>query len=224
MTATHPEPPYDDDRDRDREDAEAGGHQTGRGAPVDPAVAAQARTIATAAAKKAKQLVFSRAVEKATKQLINAGVFDQLEDESRRATFRAFGMDPDAPGSDGDGGDGPELVYGSADEFLREYLIPLYHRKVSGKGETRWAGEWWHSAEAITRVEALWRSWEFLRQDPATGMSVWLKDHADYHMGVLLSQDGAFATSDDTNQIGDPLPYQPAPEGMFPDQREQETA
>ncbi|WP_216666160.1 DUF4913 domain-containing protein [Actinomyces faecalis] len=26
------------------------------------------------------------------------------------------------------------------------------------------------------------RSWEHPRQDPATGMSVWLRDHADHHM------------------------------------------
>ncbi|MFF2772822.1 DUF4913 domain-containing protein, partial [Streptomyces bacillaris] len=87
---------------------------------------------------------------------------------------------------------------------------------------TRWAKEWWTSAEAITRIEALWRSWEFYRLQPSTGMSVWLKDHADYHMGVLLSSDGAFATSEDSNELGQPLPHQDPPAGLFPDVREQE--
>ena len=40
------------------------------------------------------------------------------------------------------------------------------------------------------RLDAFWRSWEQLRQDPATGISVWLKDHCDYHMTVLLDSNG----------------------------------
>jgi hypothetical protein len=31
-----------------------------------------------------------------------------------------------------------------------------------------------------------------LRLDGSTGMSVWWRDHADHHMGVLLSADGLF--------------------------------
>lgn len=36
-------------------------------------------------------------------------------------------------------------------------------------------------------MEALWRAWEHLRLDGATGISVWWKDHADHHMSVLLA-------------------------------------
>ena len=43
------------------------------------------------------------------------------------------------------------------------------------------------------RRDALWRSWEHLRQDPATGISVWLKDHCDYDMTVLLELQRAAA-------------------------------
>jgi hypothetical protein len=42
--------------------------------------------------------------------------------------------------------------------------------------------EWWKHADAIARLEALWRAWEHLRQDPHAGMSVWFRDHADHHM------------------------------------------
>lgn len=85
----------------------------------------------------------------------------------------------------------PELYYPTLLAFVTEYLTPLYRRAVTGPGTT-WCAQWWKHAEGITRLEALWRSWEYLRQDPHTGISVWLRDHADYHMAVLLSADGPF--------------------------------
>ncbi len=75
----------------------------------------------------------------------------------------------------------------------------------------------------MIRLEALWRAWEHLRQDPATGMSVWWRDHPNHHMTVLMSPEGPFADAEgDTNQnkAGEPLPYVEPPEGMFPDVRE----
>jgi hypothetical protein len=45
-------------------------------------------------------------------------------------------------------------------------------------------------------VEALWRAWEHLRLDGATGISVWWSDHADHHMNMLLNPDGPFRQSD----------------------------
>ncbi|MDF9878465.1 DUF4913 domain-containing protein [Cellulosimicrobium cellulans] len=118
----------------------------------------------------------------------------------------------------------PTLYYGSVDEFVREYLRHAYRRHIAGRGEHRvWAAEWWKYDEAVIRLEALWRAWEHLRQDPATGMSVWWRDHADHHMAVLLDpQNGPFGPLDgeqDRNVPGAPLPYAVPPEGMFPDVR-----
>ena len=100
--------------------------------------------------------------------------------------------DPD----DGDGPPGlgvqePRQVFASVEQFVTGYLLPLYRRAVSGN-DTTWCAEWWRHPEAIVRLEALWRAWEYLRLDPATGMSVWLRDHCDFHMRVLLSADGPF--------------------------------
>ena len=68
----------------------------------------------------------------------------------------------------------PELVYGSVDEFVREYLRHMYTRPVGGgNARYRWAAEWWRFPEAVARIEGLWRAWEHLRQDPATGSSTW---------------------------------------------------
>ncbi len=109
----------------------------------------------------------------------------------------------------------PALYYASVDEFVREYLVNVYRRRVGPRGSRRWSAEWWRNAEAIIRLEALWRAWEHLRLDGATGMSVWLRDHADPHMAMLFDPDGPFAGSDDENRAGAPLPYAPPPAGLF---------
>ena len=115
----------------------------------------------------------------------------------------------------------PPLYYGSVDEFVREVIVPVFGRDVGEKGraELRWSARWWESSEAIMRLEALWRSWEHLRLDPATGMSVWLRDHLDHHLGALMSPIGPFAASTDTARAGDPLPYTAPPPALFPDVR-----
>ncbi|WP_370460793.1 DUF4913 domain-containing protein [Pseudarthrobacter sp. GA104] len=53
-------------------------------------------------------------------------------------------------------------------------------------GDVTWCPRWWNRPEAISRLEALWRAWEHLRLDGATGMTVWWRDHATHHMGILL--------------------------------------
>lgn len=51
----------------------------------------------------------------------------------------------------------PELVYGSVDQFVREYLRHVYRRATS---EQRvWTARWWEYDEAVIRLEALWRAW-----------------------------------------------------------------
>jgi hypothetical protein len=114
----------------------------------------------------------------------------------------------------------PELIYGSVDEFVREYLRHMYTRPVGpGNARYRWAADWWRYPEAVARLEGLWRSWEHLRLDPATGASVWWRDHADHHMNLLLSPDGPFAKSKDSCEPGEPLPYTEPPAQWFPDVR-----
>jgi len=110
----------------------------------------------------------------------------------------------------------PGLHYRSVDEFVRSLVIPVFRRNVGPRAEARWSARWWESAEAIMRLEAMWRSWEALRHDPATGVSDWLKDHADHHLAVLMSPTGPFARSLDEAKASDPLPYEPPPDGLFP--------
>ncbi|MGZ6564499.1 MAG: DUF4913 domain-containing protein, partial [Solirubrobacteraceae bacterium] len=71
--------------------------------------------------------------------------------------------------------------------------------------------------EAVARLDALWRAWEHLRLDAATGLSVWFRDHADHHMTVLMAADGPFKGCDGAHSERpvEQLPSTPPPEGMF---------
>jgi hypothetical protein len=84
-----------------------------------------------------------------------------------------------------------ELVYRSLHLFVAELLLPTYRRKVDGRSLT-WCPRWEQHPEAVVRLEALWRSWEHLRLDPALGISVWLRDHLDHHYPILLDPHGPF--------------------------------
>lgn len=128
------------------------------------------------------------------------------------------------PPAEPDAAEDAGLYYGSVDEFVREYLRNVYRRRIDGRHRC-WAAEWWRYDEAVIRLEALWRSWEHLRQDASTGMSVWWRDHADHHMAVLMDPDGPFAAADDADAAnhckkGEALPYAAPPADMFPDVRE----
>lgn len=113
----------------------------------------------------------------------------------------------------------PQLYFGSAEEFLHEQLLPLYNRIVDGKNG-KWCRQWYLHPEAVSRVEALWRAWEHFRLDAATGMSVWWRDHADPHMGVLLNPKGPFhACTATTHYTPDSIACELAPKGWFPDER-----
>lgn len=90
-------------------------------------------------------------------------------------------------------------------------IVPVFRRKTGDRNAARWAADWWRYPEAVIRLEALWRSWEHLRLDPALGMSIWLRDHADYHLGVLFASDGPFAKSEDASNHGAPCRTQPRP-------------
>lgn len=143
-------------------------------------------------------------------------VLEEIRDQARQGVARALRGESIASEEDA----APALYYGSVDEFVREFVCPVYSRKVGEKAPYRWRARWWENTEAVVRLESLWRAWEHLRQDAATGMSVFLRDHMDHHMAVLLSPDGPFRDSDEKTRVeGEPLPYEAPPEGLFPDVR-----
>lgn len=107
-------------------------------------------------------------------------------------------------------------VFPSLDAFVENYVVHLYRRQVGEMARNRWDARWWSVPEAVIRLEAMWRSWEQLRGDGALGMSTWLLSHGDPHMRVLMDPEGPFRDSTAQARSTDPLPVEPAPEGMFP--------
>ena len=120
--------------------------------------------------------------------------------------------------ADGAGQEGPQLVYTTSERFLHELLLPMHIRIIDARNGT-WCRKWFLHAEALSRVDSLWRAWEHLRLDGKTGLSVWWKDHTDPHMAVLLNQKGPFHGCDlETHKDTDPLPCEMAPPGWFPEE------
>lgn len=112
-----------------------------------------------------------------------------------------------------------ECYYQSLGEFAG-WLLNVYRRSTRGQARV-FCPEWWKHPEAVARMDALWRAFEQLRQDPGIGMSVFWRDHVDHHMSVLLDADGPFKGCEDGHSehpLG-PLAQQEPPAVLF--QRDQ---
>ena len=106
--------------------------------------------------------------------------------------------DPAAQPSGSDD-DLPEPVYASVQDWVSEHFLLMYRRPLGG--EFRWCRQWWRHAEAITRLTALWQSWEAMRLQPGTGTANWLRDHLDHQLPVLLGRSGPFAQCSEDEHI-----------------------
>ena len=112
------------------------------------------------------------------------------------------------------------LCFPHVGEWYANWFRHVYARPIDGR-QQMWASDWWNYPAALVRLESMWRSWEHLRLDAGTGMSVWLRDHGDPHMSVLTDPNiGPFvnAQPDDSENLarrGQPLPHKQWPEGMF---------
>jgi hypothetical protein len=108
-----------------------------------------------------------------------------------------FDLDPPEPdvadrGEDATGEAGTH----SADvyEFVHEFLVHIYARRVSRQNTRfRWCPQWYLHPEAVARLEALWKAFEHLRQDPTLGPATWWRDYTDPTMTALTAPDGPFS-------------------------------
>lgn len=218
--------PFDVDVDDDEERGEFEQREPGRMFGLDVAQLAEsmAGPMILRALQKEVSGVVGEAVDEAVREELDATVIEELQARAGTAARRAVAaalaqLDESEPEEEA------ALYFGSVDEFFRGYLRPNYRRRVDGN-QTLWAADWWKYAEAVARLDALWRAWEHLRLDPQTGMSVWFRDHAEHHMSILLSSSGPFAgigtgpNREHVNEKGELLPYVEPPEGLFPDVRE----
>ena len=100
---------------------------------------------------------------------------------------------PPAPAGVGPGEQEPIApFFGSLLEFVVEHFGPVYARNTSPT--VRWCASWWDHAEAIYRLEALWRTWELYRLEPRLGIASWLRDYLDPQLRELTSATGPFAS------------------------------
>ena len=100
---------------------------------------------------------------------------------------------PPAPAGVGPGEQEPTApFFGSLLEFVVEHFGPVYARNTSPT--IRWCASWWDHAEAIYRLEALWRTWELYRLEPRLGIASWLRDYLDPQLRELTSATGPFAS------------------------------
>lgn len=112
-----------------------------------------------------------------------------------------------------------ELFYGNVHEFVVDRFAYFFTRPAPGTGQV-WCPEWYRHAQALSRLDSIWRAWEHLRFDPAFGMSNWWVHHVDPNMRALLDPvTGPFARCAGGHQPAEPLPVMTAPDGLFTDQR-----
>jgi len=123
----------------------------------------------------------------------------------------AFGAGTEYPaGPIGDGPDVPPPAFGTVEDWVHTYFVPMFRRRLGG--QYRWCARWWEHAEAVSRLRALWRTWEAMRLEPATGIADWYGSHLDHHLPVLLGPDGPFCQCDSKtgdHQELDPFPADP---------------
>ena len=105
-------------------------------------------------------------------------------------------------------------LYPALELWVVDYFAPMFPRPMSPT--VRWCAQWWDHAEAISRLEALWRTWEVARLDELRGVASWYRDHLDPQLAVLLSAGGPFAQcTQDRHAPTKPLATLPAPESHW---------
>lgn len=125
---------------------------------------------------------------------------------------------PDPAGSEASAGELPagpvEPMFASLTAYVEQAFAPVYSRPTSPT--MRWCPSWWDHAEAIYRLEALWRTWELYRLEPRLGIASWLRDYLDPQLTALTSPTGPFAqcTEQRHRQIA-PFPTTAPPDRHF---------
>ncbi|MET7769031.1 DUF4913 domain-containing protein [Nocardia sp. NPDC005366] len=113
-----------------------------------------------------------------------------------------------------------DRMYSTVVDFVENYLSLIYQRQVTDLSDTVWCPQWWQHQEAVVRLDALWRAWEFYRTDPSEGLSRWFLEHADPQMAQLFNPRGPFkyctVRGGHQSKVS-PLPVTMEKQGMFTD-------
>lgn len=86
----------------------------------------------------------------------------------------------------------PKWLFRNVQAWVSGWLAPTISLELTATSPY-WCRQWWLHNEAVARLDALWRAWEFYREqtcdhtNPApAGMSLWWRDHANPHLEALL--------------------------------------
>jgi hypothetical protein len=119
-----------------------------------------------------------------------AGLISQVEELHQRLD-QTTGLPGTATptSADGKAEAEPELKFHTVEQWVTGLFLPLFSWRVDGQ-RWYWCEQWWAHAEAIWRLELLWRGWEAARWQP-TGMSAWSME-LDHHVRELCGDEGPF--------------------------------
>lgn len=138
---------------------------------------------------------------------------EQLDDHARRLgeldDVILSSAAPGGPPAAEPAADAPPPMFASVHDWVDGHFAQVYVRPLGG--QFRWCARWWEHAEAIIRLEALWRTWEQLRLDPVAGMATWLRDHLDHHLPILMGASGPFAMCSEDRHEGPAGPLATTP-------------
>lgn len=108
----------------------------------------------------------------------------------------------------------PQPAFTNVAAWVEGYFVPMYRRPLGG--EYRWCAQWWAHGEAISRLTALWQSWEALRWQPGTGIATWYASYLDPQLPALLGPRGPFYQCTETEHIdGHQAITDAAPPGLW---------
>jgi hypothetical protein len=95
--------------------------------------------------------------------------------------------DPEDPHDNEDDEDAqPEPIYTDVAAFVTGWLAPRSERLPA------WCDSWWLHPLALTRLRALWQSWEVANAEGGLAMSKWLIYDYDHHITKLTTKGGPF--------------------------------
>lgn len=103
--------------------------------------------------------------------------------------------------------------FADLESWVNEFFVLTFGRP---SGEIRWCASWWDHAEAVLRLDAMWRSWEVAALDPVRGMALWIRDVLDPNLTVLFSATGPFSDcTSDRHARTSVLPVSAPPPGWW---------
>lgn len=87
----------------------------------------------------------------------------------------------------------PVARFATLPAFVDWLTDEVYRVDVFDTTDRTWCPDWWQHPPAAILLDALWHAYEAMKEDPATGVSMWIRDHVYPHMDWLMSQYGPMA-------------------------------